>query len=211
MNYLLFIHVQYGNKSGILKGDQGLAKKGNLITEEDQGTLLADLARYERKNPNKKKLERQEWFEKYVNEELSFFKEGGLTNESGKSKLNGKSSKGLLSIDSKDEKMKNRIKTLQRNTTSRTVLAFIGDTITAEQIVLQKLQSIYELLDDLAESSKDRDDNGVTDKSVPKSVPKLKLSSDKAFLFSNEPLSSATQKHTVQQTSIRTGNCRKIF
>jgi hypothetical protein len=86
---------------------------------------------------------------------------------------------------------------LQRNTSARTNLAFLADTVTSQKIVLQKLSSMHELMDDLAEScndvqgSDDDEEHGTTSKSAT-TASQRKMNPDKDFFSSNRPTSVAT-------------------
>ena len=148
-------------------------------------------------------MDQDDFFDFFVCRELSNFKEGKV-NTSSKNSITDKSSKGSSAIDMRDEKTKKRIKKMQKSSTCRAVLAFLQDTMTAQKTVLQKLSTMCELIDDIANTS-DEDEDGSTAKSVPESQ-QTKKESDKQFFQSK-----LGKKQPSSISSVATNLSSKIF
>lgn len=164
-----------------------------MLTQDDKDTIDGEHARYNKKH-YESEVERPEFFEIFIFDELAHFKSVNVTKKSSNS-MTSKTSKGSQGADTRDEKTKKRILALQRNSSARTILPFVTDTITAQKVVLQKLSSISQLLDDLADGDADSKDNDGGNPVSVSNTAQTKKSSDQSFLSSTQ--SVATKKTTT--------------
>ena len=121
-------------------------EKGHIIQEKEK-KLLHQL-RGEYNKENSANLTSKEFLEQYVLKCLGRFRSGKLEATSTKTP-SSKSAKGVSILSSKDETTVRRVRALQTNSVCRTVIASVYETMTALEIVGQKMQSIIDLLDDV--------------------------------------------------------------
>jgi hypothetical protein len=160
-----------------------------MLTQDDKDTIDGEHARYNKKH-SESEVERPEFFEIFIFDELAHFKSVNVTKKSSNS-MTSKTSKGSQGVDPRDEKTKKKILALQRNSSARTILPFV----TAQKVVLQKLSSISQLLDDLADGDADSAVNDGGNPVFVSNTAQTKKSSDKSFLSSTQ--SVATKKTTT--------------
>jgi len=101
---------------------------------------------HNKKHPKDPKTSMTEFLEFYVTNELSMYKQGNLKVKKDV-KSSNKVSKGSRAIDMREAKNRKRVLALQKSSTVRTVLSCINDTLSGFRILMQKIQSIYDLLD----------------------------------------------------------------
>ena len=119
-----------------------LLSKGRMLFDEECNILKKYLEEHNRTNHCN--LQCSEFFLLFVMKHLQRFKEGEVVENNGTN--SNKTSKGIQGVDPKDENNKKRIKALQNTSNIRLVLAQITDTVTSQKIVIQKLESILDLL-----------------------------------------------------------------